>query len=485
MASTDTSSPDHGCLPDWNKADLPAPLPFSVRNTIKTIGPGAILLVGSIGGGEWIVGPLMTVQYGREILWIATVGIVLQTFFNLEAVRYTLYTGEPILTGIMRLWPGPRVWSAFYIILAVVQLATPALALGCANVLFAAATRRLPDAAGADASYQLWISYGVLVATTVLLLSGKSVERMLERLSWLMVIVIFGFLLLANVLFVPIEDWLKTLTGFVTPSGVPAGIDFTLLALFAATAGSGGLGNIAISNWYRDKGFGMGARMGGIGGVLARDHVELESVGVVFPVTDQSLGRWKGWWRYALIDQSLLWAMGCALGMFLNVNLAATLIPPGTEMSGYAAGAFQAQYMAEKLWQGFWILCLLNGFWVLFSTHVGNTDCLTRVVSDVCWAAHPGVQRLKASRLYAVLLLGFVAWGFVVLYLGENALSLFKVLGIAASPILAIAAIQILRVNRRFLPGPLQPSWWSVVGLLACAVFYGGIAIGLVLKMVY
>ena len=481
-ASIDPTA-DHGCLPPWKEADLPEPLPFSFLGVIKTIGPGAILLVGSIGGGEWIVGPLMAVQYGRGILWIATVGIILQAFFNLEAVRYTLYTGEPILTGIMRLRPGPRVWSVFYIVLVVIQIATPALALGCANVIFATGAGRLPDSSGADATILLWISYGLLAVTTLLLLSGKSIERLLERLSWIMVVLIFGFLLTANLLFVPLHDWGRTLTGFLTPRALPADIDLTLLALFAATAGAGGLGNIAISNWYRDKGLGMGQHMGGIGGVLARDHVELESVGRVFPMTQQNLSRWRTWWKHTLIDQGLLWAGGCVVGMFLNVNLAAAIVPPGSELSGYAAGAFQAQYMAQRLWEGFWILCLLNGFWVLFSTHVGNTDSLVRTVSDICWAAYPRVQRSSASRLYAILLLIFVAWGMVALYLGEHALSLFKIIGIMASPIMAVAAIQILRVNTRLLPKPIRPPWWRIVGLMLCAVFYGGISVGLIINV--
>ena len=33
-------------------------------------------------------------------------------------------------------------------------------------------------------------------------------------------------------------------------------------------AGSGGLGNLTISNWFRDKGFGMGRYMGSIGSAL-------------------------------------------------------------------------------------------------------------------------------------------------------------------------------------------------------------------------
>ncbi|MGD9857756.1 MAG: Nramp family divalent metal transporter, partial [Planctomycetaceae bacterium] len=229
---------DHGCLPRWRVADLPEPLPFSTGNMIRTIGPGAILLAGSIGGGEWIVGPMMVVTYGPGILWIATVGIVLQMVFNLEAVRYTVYTGEPILTGILRLSPGPKLWAWFYIFIAVAQLATPALALGCANVIFAAAMKRMPDSGGADTMPVLWIGYVVLAVIVILLLSGKSIERVLERLSWFMIVMIFGFLILVNVLFVPLSGWITSFQGFVTPAALPKNVDLMLLALFATTAGS-------------------------------------------------------------------------------------------------------------------------------------------------------------------------------------------------------------------------------------------------------
>src|ERR687894_467383 len=92
-------------LPPWGRDDLPEPLPFGLRNLFKTIGPGAILLATSIGGGEWLVGPATSVQYGVGLFWIATVAILLQLVFNLEAIRYTLYTGEPIYSGFMRLKP--------------------------------------------------------------------------------------------------------------------------------------------------------------------------------------------------------------------------------------------------------------------------------------------------------------------------------------------------------------------------------------------
>ena len=36
----------------------------------------------------------------------------------------------------------------------------------------------------------------------------------------------------------------------------------------------------------------------------------------------------RHWWKYALADLSGLWAGGCLIGMFLNVNLALALVTP-------------------------------------------------------------------------------------------------------------------------------------------------------------
>ncbi len=472
-------SVDHGGLPAWERDDLPEPLPFNLVNLFRTIGPGAILLAAAIGGGEWIIGPLATIKYGRGILWIATVGIVLQTIFNLEAARYTMYTGEPIITGIMRLRPGSRFWAWFYILIGVAQLATPALAKGCAVVLFAAFVGRI-SGDGDDFAVNA-IGIGVILFAVALLMSGKHIEKVLERLSWAMIVFIFTFLTLVNVLFVPVDDWVQTARGFLVVQGLPDGVDLVLLATFAATAGSGGLGNLAISNWFRDKGFAMGSRVGAIGNVLAGDHTGLKSVGVTFPITDDNMRRWRTWWRYAVLDQTALWGLGCFLGMYLNVNLAVSIIPPDAVVSKSmaGAGAFQAQYMADKLWQGFWLLTLINGFWILFSTHLGNTDVLIRTVSDICWSAFPNVRRRPIGVLYATLLAGLTVWAVIAVHLG-SVIDLFMILGIVANPILAIAAVQILRVNTRFLPKEVRPPLWRQIGLVLCAIAYGSMTVALI-----
>src|SRR5207237_201979 len=54
-------------------------------------GPGILLAGTSVGAGEWLFGPAVTAQFGGTFLWLATLSIVGQVFYNLEVMRYALY----------------------------------------------------------------------------------------------------------------------------------------------------------------------------------------------------------------------------------------------------------------------------------------------------------------------------------------------------------------------------------------------------------
>jgi hypothetical protein len=460
---------EHGALPRWDVADLPAPPVFGLRNMFKVIGPGAIMAATSIGGGEWLVGPAAAVKYSSAIFLIATIAILLQVVFNLEAIRYTLYTGEPIYGGIMRLKPGPRFWAAFYTVIGFLQLGWPALAGSAAATLFGAAMGRMPGAP--DQAVQAWIASGLIVGVVLVLSFGGTIERMLEYFAWTMLGIVFLFLLVVNVAFVPLGHWGQTFLGFFSFSGLPHPIDWGLIGALAATAGSGGIGNLTVTNWIRDKGFGMGSKVGAIPSAVGGHEIQLSHVGTVFPATSDNIARWREWMRYVHADQLWVWGLFCFLGMFLNVNLATAIIPHGTDLQGLAAGAYQADYLS-RIWPGFWFLTLFNGFWILFKTQLGNTDILVRTVTDTLWMSSPRVRNSMGIRaIYYGILLAFSIWAMFALR-SASPFTLFKILANMAGIVLMIAGVQIFLVNRRFLPRALKPALWREIGLLACSAFY-------------
>ncbi|MDH7500429.1 MAG: Nramp family divalent metal transporter, partial [candidate division NC10 bacterium] len=328
-------------LPAHQVKDLPAPPPFTFKNVIRVIGPGAILLGTSIGSGEWLLGPATIVQYGAALLWITTVAVILQVFLNVEFVRYTMYTGEPIITGFMRTKPGPKLWGWLYSIFIFAQYLWPGWAAAAASTLFAAFMGRIPGAG--DRQLMLMFGYLTFFLCVLVVIFGGKIERMLEYASWFMVAWIFLFLIVANIIFVPASSSAHTFSGFFKFGALPAGADWLLLGAFAAYSGAGGMGNCFISNWMRDKGYGMGSTVGYIPSAVGGKAVKLSHIGNIFEINAKNLSRWRIWMKYLAVDQYVVWGLGCMLGMYLCVNLAAAIVPAGTRMTGLATGAYQAK----------------------------------------------------------------------------------------------------------------------------------------------
>lgn len=114
VSSEEVSPESVSGLDPWTIDELPKPPPAHGWNILAVIGPGAIILGVSVGSGEWLLGPAVFVKYGMTLLWVTTVAVFLQTILNTEVVRYTLYTGEPIVTGFMRTRPKATFWAWFY-----------------------------------------------------------------------------------------------------------------------------------------------------------------------------------------------------------------------------------------------------------------------------------------------------------------------------------------------------------------------------------
>src|SRR4029434_9942749 len=95
-------------------------------------------------------------------------------------------------------------------------------------------------------------------------------------------------------------------------------IDFALfgvIAGLASIAGNGGLTNTPISNFTRDQGWGMGHKVGAIPSVVGGRGITLSHVGCVFDVNQESLPRWKRWYRHICRDQLLVWMGACLIGV--------------------------------------------------------------------------------------------------------------------------------------------------------------------------
>ena len=430
----------------------------------------------NIGGGEWLFGPIVTARYGGGIMWLAATSIVLQLFYNLEVMRYAMYTGEPILVGLFRTPPGPRFWAVFYLALDSGAI-WPYMASNAAVPLAAAFLGRLPGPEDAELVRRL--GYGIFLIAFVPLLFGGKIYNAIERVMTVKIVLVLSYLIFLAVVWAPWEAWKEVFSGLVRFGHVPAGeVDWATLAAFAGIAGAGGLTNSYFSNMARDKGWGMGARVGAIPSAIGGKTIALAHVGKVFRLTPESLGRWRGWRRHVLRDQLAIWAPGCILGVTLPAMMSLQYLR-GATVEGHAAAALTARALADHHGPAYWYLTLLCGFLVLAPSMVTNIDGVTRRWTDVLWVAWSRLRPLPGHQVklvYYAILVVYAAWGLVSLRLTPNPLMLAMATAVLMNFALAFSALHTLWVNRTLLPAELRPPLAAQAGLVGCAVFYAGIS---------
>jgi hypothetical protein len=467
-------------LPAWQRAELPLPPTPAGLGWLKVVGPGVIVLGVSIGSGEFLLGPAAFVRHGLSLLWVVGVAVLLQTIFNTELMRYTLATGEPVFTGFMRTRPSSTFWAWVYSVLYFLQVGWPAWAGTAAGAIFFLYMRRLPTAADATTIYLVGV---VTFLVCVAILSvGRRIERTLELLNWILVAAILSSFLVLAMLFVPSATWaagLLGLTGFDLSRGefdyFPAGTDLFLLGALVAYSGAGGVTNVVLSNWARDRGYGMGERVGYIPCAIGGHKVSLAHSGFIFDGTAEGMRRWRGWWRVVSADQWGIFFAGAILGMILPAMIYVTFLPRGTNIQGLGISAALAQAIAGSAGAMLGGVIAFLGAWVLFKTQLDQVEGMVRAITDILWT---GSGRVRAWRggdvrlVYYGVLTVIVLWGIVALRLAQPFL-LLQISANMAGVVFVIASLHLLYLNTRLLPEHVRPPLWRRAALVAMALFYG------------
>jgi hypothetical protein len=446
---------------------------------LAAVGPGVIVLGLSIGSGEFLLGPAVFVRHGLTLLWVTSLAVLLQTIFNTEVMRYTLATGEPVFTGFMRTRPTSTFWAWFYSILYFLQAGWPAWAANAAGAFYFLSVRRLagPD----DAAAVYWIGVATYLLCVVILLFGRRIERTLELLNWVLLACILTSFLVLALFFVPAEIWLRGAAGMVGLDAergglalLPQGVDWVLLAALVAYSGCGGVGNLTLSNWARDRGYGMGERVGYIPAAVGGKKVHLAHTGFLFPPDEQNLRRWRGWWRIVRADQWGVFFLGGLVGMLLPSLVYVAALEPGTDIRGLGIAAALASAMEERAGAMVAGAIAFLGAWVLFKTQLDSLEGMVRALTDMLWT---GSARLRAwrggdvRRVYYAVLAAVVLWGMVALRIAQP-IVLLQLGANVAGVVFVVASLHLLWLNTRLLPPALRPPLWRRGALVFMALFY-------------
>jgi hypothetical protein len=457
--------------PEFTVTDLPdSPWDQLTFKTMFTLlGPAVIALGGSIGGGEWLVGPALFVKYGLVLLWITTVSTTLQTFLNLEMVRYTLVTGEPITIGFMRLKPGKLFWGIFFTVIGAIERAMPGWALACATAIAAMQLGKIP--AVADRPVVLFWGYVVFLGLGVLLSIGGKVEKTLEIVHWVMVFVIIAGLILLDLYLAPANLWWEAMKGYVSFGYIPPGVDILLFGALVGYSAYGGFGNNCLTNWYRDKGYGMAKKIGYIATPVSGHEVHVSPSGHMPQPTAENVARFNGWWKLLSFDQWAIFWLGGVLGMALPGILYVSQIAPGTSLQSWGIAVAAAERFGML---GLYIIAGM-GFWILFSSAMSNLDLVPRQCTDMLWYASPRIREWAKGdirKVYYGLLIAVLVWGtiYVNIYVP---LILLALSANVANFTMALSSFLTVIVNRKFLPPEYRPPVWREAIMMVNTVFFG------------
>ena len=273
---------------------------------------------------------------------------------------------------------------------------------------------------------------------------------------------------------VPWSVWSEGLRGLVTPAAPPSGITATQLGGLAGfTALASGLNWYAMSH-YRDKGYGMGHRVGFLAG-LRGGKQELRPVGVTFVDTPANASLWKRWYRLLLIDQWAVFFVGAMLGMLLPTVLMAHIVAvSGQQPTAANVPTFSAEQLGILYGQGMFYLMLVVGVLVLFSTQLGIFEALVRNFTDAAHAVSPRLrQRIEDDPrrfYYPFMLLVLVIIG-VALHLALP-VELVQISANMSNLGALMFPFALMYLNSR-LPRPARPRWWHHVILVLNVVFFG------------
>lgn len=443
--------------------ELPEPPHWS-----KAIGVGIVAMGLAIGTGELIMWPHLVTKHGLNILWTALLGITFQYFINQEVARHALATGESFFTSSSRVlkWFAP-----FWLLSALLLYVWPGWAAAIGTTLKALF----------GFGHHLWWAMIALLLVLILTLAGKVAYSLLERSLKIIVPSFFILLVISSFMTLSWESIREMLSGLGKFGYLPADIDYKVLLGAVVFAGAGGLLNLCVSLWYRDKQIGMSKYVGRIINPITGRVEAVSFKGYAFNQDAENLTRWKRWMNFIRIDQGLIfWFLGLITLILLSLNAYTVLKPMGLIPDGLDVAVVQANIFGQN-WGVFgYNLFLIMAFLMLFSVMWTVIDAFARISSDILYVnSQTGpfqkylskIKNISLSHLYYGLIIGIVLVSAFLLPLNQPFI-LLTISAVLGGLTMAVYTPILIYLNNFRLPKDLRPGIITNIMMSAAALFY-------------
>jgi hypothetical protein len=425
------------------------------------LGPSVILTGMAIGSGEFVLWPRLTAEFGFQLFWACWVGVTIQFFLNMEIERWTLATGESAVVGFIRL---ARVFGPIFLVCSTIPWVWPGWATGGATLLNWQTDLPITP-----------VAVGGLILCGLILSVGPVVYRTVEAIQLILVAVIFALLLVLTAVAVRWETVTELAAGALRFGSIPDGVELPMLLGALAFAGVGGSGNLAQSNFIKDKGYGMGHWIGRITSPFTGREEAESGIGYVFEADAANLERWRVWWRRSNIEHFFSFYLLCLVSLALFCLIAATLLGSDASVSeGLGFIRDEAAELERRFGPPWRTVFLGIGVAVLFTTELALFDAVGRVASDILKVAFFPGRGPSLSRLYFAVVWGMIAFGVVVLLAGfDQPMSLLILSAALNGFVMFLYSGLLLWLNVRSFRGPLRPHWVRMLALAGSFLFFG------------
>lgn len=443
--------------------DLPPPPQWK-----KALGVGIVVMGMAMGTGELIMWPHLSTKHGLGILWLALIGITFQYFINQEVARHTAATGESFFSTSGRVIR----WSPlFWLVAGILLYIWP----GWTSILGTIAEKLF-----GFSNYSIWsyVSLGLLLIVTFL---GKIAYTTLERVLKIIVPLFLLLLIIVSILNLSDEVIGDALFGLIRFGYIPKGIDIAVLLGAIVFAGAGGMLNLCVSFWYRDKGIGMGQYVERIENPITGKPTTTALHTYTFDHNKENISRWKAWMRYIRIDQGIIfWLLEVISIVLVSANAVAVLTPQGLVPSGIQVATLQAEIfsshlgiMGEKLFLGMAYLMLFSVMWTVL-------DALTRIISDIVHTqARAGIyikifspfKNISIHKLYYTCIVIVVLIQALLLPL-KQPLTFLVISSVLGGITMALYTPLLLYINNTRLPKLVRPGIVTNIALVLATIFY-------------
>lgn len=458
-----------------------AELPARQTPFWKMTGPGAVLVGLSIGGGELVVWPLITAEFGASMVWAAALGIFIQLWVNFEIGRWTIATGESLYTGYSRLWRG---FAHCFIFFNVAGWILPAWARTSGSALKALVV-------GYEHNSPDWLWTAITFAGVALVIFGpKKVYTAVERtIGILVVTVIAGLLVIAFKVGTreSVSDMVSGLAnvGYIHP-------DCSVKTFFIALvfAGAGGTANLFYAFYLRDKQIGMGGRIPVLVNPFRNRQESRAQTGYIFSDDETSLRRFRDWFRFVLVDQTLyFWLLNTFTILLFIFGALAVLHPQGIIPQSGRLVWDEAAMLADTMGPFGRTLFLIIGLATLFSTQLALTDGVARSLADIfCTSFEFGKKRSNAGWyagcVVAIIVIGITLTAIMEAFNITELGFLFNAAYVGGFA-MAVFVPLTLWLNLKYLPKGARPNMLHTVMMVFASVIYLGFALYCIYYEVY